>query len=428
MFRLQASNSVKLQTLVGPSRAERRSGGLKQDFARIERGRRNRALVLIAPVLLFVLVMFVGPIGLFLFRAVDNSIVPATLPRTVAALEGWDRGDLPPEEAFAALATDLREASPSGNAVAVLARRLNAAEVGFRSLVLKTANKLPDASPPSWRAALIELDRRWGDPATWAVLKNESGALTPSYLLAALDFQRAADGSVEPTLPERALYRPLLFRTLEISAEVALLCLLLGYPTAFVLSVASPRWANILMIGVLLPFWTSLLVRTTAWVILLQGNGPVNQALLWLGLVEAPLQLIFNRFGVLVAMVQVLLPFMILPLYSVMKGISPQHMRAARSLGARTRTAFLRVYLPQTLPGVAAGSLLVFIMALGYYITPALVGGPNDQMVSYFVSYHLNETSNWGMASALGAILLAATIVLIAVLGRAVAVKRVLGR
>jgi putative spermidine/putrescine transport system permease protein len=428
MFRLQASNSAKLQTLAGPSRAESRSAGLKQDFARIERGRRNRALVLIAPVLLFVLVMFVGPIGLFLFRAVDNSVVPATLPRTVAALEGWDRADLPPEEAFAALAADLRQSLHSGNAVAVLARRLNAAETGFRSLVLKTASKLPEEAPSSWRAALIELDRRWGDRATWAVLKNESGALTPAYLLAALDFQLALDGSVEPTPRERALYRPLLLRTLEISGEVALLCLLLGYPTAFVLTVAPQRWANILMIGVLLPFWTSLLVRTTAWVILLQGNGPVNQALIWLGLVEAPLQLIFNRFGVLVAMVQVLLPFMILPLYSVMKGISPQHMRAARSLGAGTRTAFLRVYLPQTLPGVAAGSLLVFIMALGYYITPALVGGPNDQMVSYFVSYHLNETSNWGMASALGAILLAATVILIVLLGRAVAVKRVLGR
>jgi putative spermidine/putrescine transport system permease protein len=427
MFRAQANNSVKLQNLGGRSRLRRRSAGLKGDFARIERRKLHRALILIAPVFLFVLVMFVGPIGLFLYRAVDNSIVAGTLPRTVAALEEWDRRDLPSEAAFAAMAADLREAKQAGTA-AVLARRLNAAQVGFRSLILKSANKLPEETPPSWREALIQLDRKWGEPQTWTVLKNESGRLTPSYLLAALDLQRAEDGSVEATPSERALYRPLLWRTLEISGEVALLCLLLGYPTAFVLSVTPARWANILMIGVLLPFWTSLLVRTTAWVILLQGNGPVNQALLWLGIVEAPLQLIFNRFGVLVAMVQVLLPFMILPLYSVMMGISPQHMRAARSLGATTRTAFLRVYLPQTLPGVAAGSLLVFIMALGYYITPALVGGANDQMISYFVSYHLNETNNWGMASALGAILLAATVLLIALLGRAVAVRRVLGR
>jgi putative spermidine/putrescine transport system permease protein len=428
MFRLQANNSAKLQSLAGPSRIGRRSTGLKQDFARIERGKRNRALILIVPVFLFVLVMFVGPIALFLFRAVDNSIVPRTLPRTVAALEEWDRRDLPSEAAFAAIVADLRAAKQTGNTAAVLARRLNAAQVGFRSLILKTANKLPEEAPPSWHEALIQLDRKWGEHETWAVLKNESGRITPSYLLAALDLQLAPDGSVQATPAERALYRPLLWRTLEISGEVALLCLLLGYPTAFVLSVTPQRWANILMIGVLLPFWTSLLVRTTAWVILLQGNGPVNQGLLWLGFVEAPLQLIFNRFGVLVAMVQVLLPFMILPLYSVMKGISPQHVRAARSLGATTRTAFLRVYLPQTLPGVAAGSLLVFIMALGYYITPALVGGPNDQMISYFVSYHLNETNNWGMASALGAILLVATVLLIVLLGRAVAVRRVLGR
>jgi putative spermidine/putrescine transport system permease protein len=427
MFRTQAHNSVKLHRLGGPSRLGRRSTGLKQDFARIEQRELNRALILIAPVFLFVIVMFVGPIGLFLYRAVDNSIVPRTLPRTVAAMEDWDGAGLPPEPAFVAVARDLREAKQAGTA-AVLARRLNAAQVGFRTLILKSANKLPDAAPAFWREALIQLDPKWGEHATWAVLKNESGRLTPSYLLAALDLQMAEDGSVEAVPSERALYRPLLWRTLEISGEVALLCLLLGYPAAFVLSVTPQRWANILMIGVLLPFWTSLLVRTTAWVILLQGNGPVNQALLWLGLVETPLQLIFNRFGVLVAMVQVLLPFMILPLYSVMKGISPQHVRAARSLGATTRTAFLRVYLPQTLPGVAAGSLLVFIMALGYYITPALVGGPNDQMISYFVSYHLNETNNWGMASALGAILLAATVLLIALLGRAVAVRRVLGR
>jgi putative spermidine/putrescine transport system permease protein len=426
MSRLQATSSLNLRPLAAP--AAGRPESLKGDFARSERRKLARALILIAPVFLFVLVMFVGPIGLFLFRAVDNSIVPGTLPRTVAALEAWDRQELPGESAFAALAEDLRAAKARGNGAAVLARRLNAAEVGFRSLVLKTANKLPEEAPPSWREALIALDRKWGEPETWAILKNESGPLTPSYLLAALDLRLAEEGGIEAAPAERALYRPLLWRTLEISGEVALICLLLGYPTAFVLSVAAQRWANILMIGVLLPFWTSLLVRTTAWVILLQGNGPVNQALLWLGLVETPLQLIFNRFGVLVAMVQILLPFMILPLYSVMRGISPQHMRAARSLGATTRTAFLRVYLPQTLPGVAAGSLLVFIMALGYYITPALVGGPNDQMISYFVSYHLNETSNWGMASALGAILLAATVALVALLGRAIAVRRVLGR
>ncbi len=151
---------------------------------------------------------------------------------------------------------------------------------------------------------------------------------------------------------ERLLYKRLLFRTFEISIEVALLCALLGFPVAFVLNALPARQANLLMIGVMLPFWTSLLVRTTAWIILLQGNGPVNSALQWMNVINQPLELIFNRFGVLVAMVHVLLPYMILPLYSVMKGIPPSHMRAAQSLGATTRYAFLRIYLPQTMPGI----------------------------------------------------------------------------
>ena len=424
---MHASDTMELQTPASSAQAGGKPArNLREEFARVERRKLRRALLLIAPVFLFVSIMFVGPIGLFLFRAVDNSMVPRSLPRTAEALGGWDRRELPEEQVYAAMAADLRQARQEGRA-AVLARRLNAAQVGFRSLILKSANKLPEAAPASWKEALVGIDPKWGERGTWTVLKNESGRLTPSYLLAAFDLQLDEAGAVEPTPPERALYRPLLLRTLEISGEVALICLLLGYPTAYVLSAAPQRIANILMIGVLLPFWTSLLVRTTAWVILLQGNGPVNTALLHLGLIEAPLQLIFNRFGVLVAMVQVLLPFMVLPLYSIMKGISPQHLKAARSLGANGRTAFLRVYLPQTLPGVAAGSLLVFIMALGYYITPALVGGPNDQMISYFVSYHLNETNNWGMASALGAILLAATVLLIMLLGRAVAVRRLIG-
>ena len=165
------------------------------------------------------------------------------------------------------------------------------------------------------------------------------------------------------------------------------------------------------MILVLLPFWTSLLVRTGAWVVLLQREGPVNGLLQALGLTDEPLQLVYNRFGVYVAMTHILLPFMVLPLYSVMRGIPPEYMRAAASLGARPLRAFLRVYLPQTVPGIGAGCLLVFILAIGYYITPALVGGANDQMVSYFVAFFTNQTVNWGMAAALGAVLLIATLV-----------------
>jgi putative spermidine/putrescine transport system permease protein len=373
---------------------------------------------LILPLLAFLLVVFAGPILLFMLRAVENTIVPESLPRTVAALEAWHpAGDLPPEAVYAALAADLRAFPPERN-LAVLARQLNASREGFRSLMLKTANKLPDAPQQGWRQALIDVDKKWADPAYWGTLKNESGRLTPSYLLGALDLRLDETGGIARVAPERALYLSLLWRTFEISLEVALLCAALGFPAAFVLSALPQRRANLLMICVMLPFWTSLLVRTTAWIILLQGNGPVNSLLQWLELVDQPLQLLFNRFGVLVAMVHVLLPYMILPLYSVMKTIPPSHVRAAQSLGATNRVAFLKVYLPQTLPGLAAGTLLVFIMALGYYITPALVGGPDDQMLSYMITFHLNESTNWGMASALGAVLLLATILLFAVFGR----------
>jgi len=402
--------------------AEERSAGsagraaVRRAVRRVERLQLLRSLLLVAPLFLFVFVTFAAPIGLFLFRAVDNRVVPNTLPRTVAELRQWDGAGLPPDSAFAALASDLAE---TGSArAAVLGRRMNSSIVGFRGLIMKTANQAPSAPAGTWQETLVGIDAKWGEPAWWVALKTESGRLTPSYLLAAVDLRIDAAGEVAPVPPETALYRRLLWRTVEISLQVALLCLLLGYPTAYVLSALPRRWCNLLMICVMLPFWTSLLVRTTAWVILLQGNGPVNGMLMWLRLVSEPLHLVFNRVGVLTAMVHVQLPFMILPLYSIMRSISPTHVRAAQSLGASPRVAFLRVYLPQTLPGVAAGTLLVFIMALGYYITPALVGGADDQMISYFIAYYLNEVVNWGMASALGALLLVATLILVALLGR----------
>jgi putative spermidine/putrescine transport system permease protein len=404
-----------------PSSARRLD--IKREIRRIARRQLLRDGLLILPLLVFLVAVFAGPICLFMMRAVENSAVPQSMPRTVAVLAGWQpTGDLPPEAAFAAMAGDLRDFPPERN-LAVLARQLNATREGFRSLMLKTANKLPDTPQGSWRETLIAIDKKWGDAGYWSTLRNESGRFTPSYLLAALDLRLDDGGSIAKVAPERALYLSLLWRTFEISLEVALLCALFGFPAAFVLSMLPQRQANLLMICVMLPFWTSLLVRTTAWIILLQGNGPVNSLLQWLNVIEQPLELIFNRFGVLVAMVHVLLPYMILPLYSVMKGIPASHFRAAQSLGATNRVAFLKVYLPQTLPGLAAGTLLVFIMALGYYITPALVGGPDDQMLSYMITYHLNEVVNWGMASALGALLLTATILLFALFGRLAAAR-----
>jgi putative spermidine/putrescine transport system permease protein len=195
-------------------------------------------------------------------------------------------------------------------------------------------------------------------------------------------------------------------------AVITIICLLLAYPLAYLLANLPTRKSNLLMILVLLPFWTSILVRVAAWIVLLQSGGLINGALLKLGLIDQPLQLVFNRTGVYIAMVHIMLPFMILPIYSVMKGISPSYMRAAISLGCHPFASFWRVYFPQTVAGVGAGCLLVFILSIGYYITPALLGSPNDQMVSYFVAFYTNSTINWGMATALGGLLLLATLVL----------------
>ena len=237
-------------------------------------------------------------------------------------------------------------------------------------------------------------------------------------MLASVDRRLDADNHVVKVPAERRVFVQVFARTFWISAVTALLCVLLGYPLAYLLANAPERIANLLMILVLLPFWTSVLVRSTAWVVLLQTHGLVNDALMGLGLISHPLQLVYNRVGVYIAMTHVLLPFFILPLYGVMKGVQPHAQRAALSLGAHPVTAFWRVYLPQTLPGVLAGSLIVFILALGYYVTPALVGGAGDQLISGFIAFYTNQSLNWGMAAALSLVLLTATVVLVAVYGR----------
>ena len=209
-----------------------------------------------------------------------------------------------------------------------------------------------------------------------------------------------------------------MLRTFTLAALVTLSCAAIGLPYAMI-AAASTGWVrNVLLLAVLLPLWTSLLVRTASWVILLQNEGLINQALLSVGIVDQPLQLIFNRTGVVIAMTHVLLPFMVLPIYSVLLGIPRNLMPAASSLGASRLRAFWHVLLPMALPGVLSGSLLVFMVALGYYITPALVGGAEDQMISSVIAFFATGTANWGMAGALGLILLVTTTALYLVYGR----------
>ncbi|MDR2990674.1 MAG: ABC transporter permease [Burkholderiaceae bacterium] len=403
--------------------------GLRREFKSVHARKRAGALMLIAPLAIFLLLIFVVPIGALLVRAVQNPEVVNALPRTVQALAGWDRKTPPADAVYAALAADLT-ATQDDEVIGALARRLNIQAPGSLSLIAKTARAMPltdEAGHPLAAAQikpkLLKLDDRWGDLTYWQAIAKNGSRYTAFYLLAALDHRQNAAGHIEPTDPDHRIYLVVFARTFLISVVVTLFTLALGYPLAYWISTLSERRANLVMVLVLIPFWTSILVRVAAWIVLLQTEGLVNHALIGLGLIKHPLALLFNRTGIYISMTHILLPFMILPLYSVMKSIPAAYQRAAVSLGSHPFAAFWRVYAPQTYPGVGAGVLLVFILALGYYITPALLGGPDDQMVSYYVAYFTNVAINWGMACALGALLLVATLVLYGVYERFTRVK-----
>jgi len=393
---------------------------LRRQLARADRRRQWRAFSLTVPLLLFLLLTFLVPIATLLKRAVENPEVANALPRTVEALQGWKRDGIPAADAFAAVTKDLA-ALPDSSDAGALARRLNSEAPGARSLVMNTFKALPLAgatTPDATKAALLALDERWGDTKYWLAIAKNGARWTPDYLLTSVDLRRDAQGAVERVDPDKRVFGRILLRTFQISALVTLWALLLGYPLAYWLSTLSARQANVLMILVLVPFWTSILVRVCAWIVLLQSEGLVNHALIGLHLIENPIALLFNRTGVIIAMVHILLPFMILPLYSVMTSVPPTYLRAAVSLGSSPLAAFFRVYVPQTYPGIGAGALLVFILSIGYYVTPALLGGADDQMLSYYIAQYTNVTVNWGMACGLGALLLAATLVLYAIYRR----------
>jgi putative spermidine/putrescine transport system permease protein len=515
---------------------------LKQSLNRALRAQKLRALALIAPLLLFLLVTFVAPILDMLFRSVENQITSETLPRTVVALEDWDAQDLPPEDTFAALAYDFMEASErrihtrlgsrlnyettgissvfrrSGRGIddvgevyadqfidlnphweepghwvplmadpawidaqADWAARAEAAdaadrdfdepEPGFR-LAQGIAAMLPETAdayrsfattiqqededsptaeepwttvylglyrdlmrePPATIAAysgpeaallqeaaaavdgfeaidlkafFVDMEDGWGEVRIWETIQTFSNPYTAGYFLAALDLQLTPQG-IEMQPEDQRIYLMLFWRTIVLSLSIMGLCVLLGYPIAYLLSNLPMRTSNLLLILVLLPFWTSLLVRTSAWKVLLQNQGVINDTLVWLGLVadDARLALINNQVGTVIAMTHILLPFMILPLYSVMKTIPPSYVRAAKSLGATNATAFWRVYFPQSVPGIGAGCILVFILSIGYYITPELVGGRTGIFISNRIAFHISDSLNWGLAAALGSILL----------------------
>ena len=393
-------------------------GDLRAALSRAESRRKWRAFSLTLPLLVFLLLTLLVPIAALLMRAVENPEVAKALPTTVEALAGWDRTSQPQAAAYAALVQDLSHLPDTADAGA-LARRLNTEAPGARSLIMGAYKALPiEGDAESVRQQLLDKDARWAEPEFWQAIAKNGSRWTPDYLLASVDLRRDANGHIERMPEEQRAYSGILVRTFQISFIVTLLCLVLAYPLAYWLSTLPERKANVLMILVLVPFWTSILVRVAAWIVLLQSEGLVNGALLGIGVISEPLALLFNRTGVIISMVHILLPFMILPLYSVMKSVPPTYVRAAVSLGSAPLAAFVRVYVPQTFPGVGAGALLVFILAIGYYITPALLGGADDQMLSYYIARYTNVEVNWGMACALGALLLATTLVLYGVYRR----------
>ena len=508
---------------------------LKRSLNRALRRQKLSALLLIAPLLIFILITFIAPIADMLFRSVENQIVSDTLPRTTQTLSDWDSesGETPGAPVYKALYEDLFIAQER-KLHTRLGSRLNYELTGASSLFRKsgrgvddigevfqdqfedlndfwkkgenwnallgsdawlaeisdwkkssgddqpafemregmaellpetaeyyeifadfvqndeednlykedpwaliysalyddltgpTASQIASYSGPAsaelteaaaaapafdavdYKTAFTEIDEDWGKTPIWSTIRAYSPALTNGYFLNAVDMQKTADGPEFRPDNER-IYGTLFLRTLFMSVCITLSCILLGYPVAWILANLPARTANLLMILVLLPFWTSLLVRTSAWKVMLQQQGVINDTLVWLGLVadDSRLALINNQTGTIIAMTHILLPFMILPLYSVMQAVPPSYLRAAKSLGATNWTAFWRVYFPQSVPGIGAGSILVFILSIGYYITPEIVGGTTGTFISNRIAYHISSSLNWGLAAALGAILLA---------------------
>jgi putative spermidine/putrescine transport system permease protein len=402
-------------TIASPELIYEDGVSLKAKLRQAERARRIRTFGLVVPLLAFILITFVFPIMLMAYRSIEDPVAVRAIPQTLHALESWSPPELPDDQVYRTFASELLASRETGD-LGKLATRLNYDVPGSRSAVTRATRAIRKgpAEGQSYRELFESVDKKWGQPEIWAGLKSLDSPFTSSYYLAAIDLQRDVNGRIVSKPPEEEIYVGLFIKTVWVSALVTALCILLAYPIAYQLAVLPARTANLLMILVLLPFWTSLLVRTTSWIVLLQSNGVLNDILVALGILsdDGRVQLIYNMFGTVVAMTHILLPFMILPLYSVMKTVPSNYMRAATSMGATPARAWIDVYFPLTVPGLGAGSVLVFILCIGYYITPALVGGRTGQLISSSIAYHMQTSLNWGLAAALGTILLVGVLVM----------------
>lgn len=372
------------------------------------RRRKFIALALVAPLLLFIVFSFVAPIASMLYRSVYNPDIIQLIPQTTVALSSWDGQDTPDNKVLSLMALELNQLAHDRKA-GVFAAAVNRSWPGASSLVNSSARKMRPLDPKELEQYghehLIKADKRWSQPELWRSIREVGKVYTETHYLTALDLERSSSGDIQMRSSAK-IYIQLYLKTLFLAITITILCILLGYPLSYYLAHAPRKTASVLMVFVLLPFWTSLLVRTTAWIALLQTNGVVNSVLMYIGIIAEPLEILYTKYATIIAMTHILLPFMILPLYSVMRSIDPSYVRAAMSLGSKPLQAFYKIFLPLSLPGLGAGSLLVFIISVGYYITPALVGGTDGQMISNLIAFHMQQSNNWGLAAALGTLLL----------------------
>ena len=385
---------------------------LKVSLQKSERKNKIRAFLLVLPLLAFILVTFLVPIGDMLARSIDDRQINTVFPKTFEVYKKWDRQGLPSEELYATMFFEVKNSE--GYDIGKASTRMNYSKSGWKSLLKKSKRKFKKIEEGPYKEQMIAAEKRWGDIEYWKALGQMVDPTTMGYYLNAVDLKYDSSKNIVQQKENRRIYNKTWFKTFKVSVLVTFFCLILAYPISYLLATLPLKYSNLLMICVLLPFWTSLLVRTVAWMVMLQQKGVFNNLMVMAGLIadENRWQLMYNQTAVIIVMTQILLPFMVLPLYSVMKTISPNYMRAALNLGASPLHAFYKIYMPNSIPGVSAGCLLVFIIAIGYYITPELVGGKDGQMVGNWIAYHLKTTLNWGLCASLGAILLAVMTVL----------------
>ena len=341
---------------------------LSVKLRKVERRRRTTAFLLAAPLLFFIVFAYVIPIFQMLGRSVDNVQMNEFLGNTHDVMQEWDGTEMPGEDVTSTFFYELKGLVEEKNH-GKIATRLNYEKGGFTSLIKKTARKLKDFDENgNFLDQFIDTHKKWGDIEYWLALKRGTDAYHFRKYLTTFDYEQKFDGSIERIPEKKRINVTLWLRTIFVAAGVTFCCFLLAYPISHLLSVLPTRYSNLLMICVLLPFWTSLPVRTSSWMVLLQKQGVLNDTLVSLGIVadEGRLELMYNMTGTFIAMTQILLPFMVLPLYSVMKTIPPSLMRAATSMGATPFLAFRKIYFPLTYAGISAGSILVFVLSIGY--------------------------------------------------------------